>query len=426
MGWLLFLFLGIFLISNIPVAISLGMASIMILLLGKSVPLLVVVQRLFTATDSFPLMAVPFFMLAGALMEYGGISRRLVKFAQSLVGALSGGLALVAIMGSMFFAAISGSAAATTAAIGAIMIPEMIKRKYDVKYSAAIQAASGSIGVIIPPSIPLVVYGVLTGTSIGALFMGGFFPGILMGASLMVTAYVIAKYKGYKGETSINIKNIITTFKDSIIALLMPLIILGGIYGGIFTPTEAAVIAVVYAMIVGIFIYKEIDWKNFKEIMVKSTISTAVVMFLIATASLFGWILTWEEIPQQVAKGITHFTSNPIVIIIIINLVYLLVGTFLDTVAAILIFVPIFFPVVTAVGINPIQFGLITVVNLAVGMITPPFGICLFVACSIAKIKLEDIVKAIWPFFLALLIDILIVSYIPWISTWLPSIMIGK
>ena len=426
MGWFLFLFLGIFLAANVPVSISLGLASIAILILGKSVPLLVVVQRLFTATDSFPLMAVPFFMLAGALMEYGGISRRLVKFAQSFVGALSGGLALVAIMGSMFFAAISGSAAATTAAIGSIMIPEMVKRKYDIEYSSAVQAASGSIGVIIPPSIPLVVYGVLTGTSIGALFMGGFFPGILMGLSLMVTAYAIARYRGYKGEKKISVKNVILSFKDSILALLMPIIILGGIYGGIFTPTEAAVVAVVYAMVVGVFVYKEINWEIFKQVMVKSTISTAVVMFLIATASLFGWILTWEEIPQKVAEAITQFTNNPIAILIIINLVYLLVGTFLDTVAAILIFVPIFFPVVTAVGINPIQFGLITVVNLAVGMITPPFGICLFVACSIAKIKLEDIVKAIWPFFLALIIDILIVSYVPQVSTWLPSLMIGK
>ncbi len=422
-GLILFGSLLVFFALNIPIAFSLGLASTMTLLLASNVPLVVIPQRLFTATDSFPFMAVPFFILAGSLMESGGISRRLINFANTLIGWISGGLGLVSIVACMFFAAISGSGAATTAAIGSIMIPAMVKRKYDVGFSSAIQAAGGLIGVIIPPSIPMVTYGVLTGVSIGAMFVGGFGPGILMGLSLMAVTYFKSKKEGYGGEPKASFKEIVASFKDAILALLMPVIILGGIYGGMFTPTEAAVVSVVYGFVVGFFIYKELSFKNLPKILADSAVSTSIIMILIAGATLFGWILTNNMIPQKIASAMLAFSSNPIIILLLINILLLFVGTFMDTVAAIIILVPILFPIITQVGIDPLHFGLIICVNLAVGMITPPFGVCLFVACGIGKISLEEIVKNILPFIIVLIIDILIITYIPAIATFLPNLL---
>ncbi|WZL72143.1 TRAP transporter large permease [Clostridiaceae bacterium 35-E11] len=413
----------IFFILNIPIAFSLGIASALTLVAASNVPLVVVPQRLFTATDSFPFMAVPFFILAGSLMESGGISRRLINFANTLIGFLSGGLALVSIVACMFFAAISGSSAATTAAIGSIMIPAMVKKKYDVGFSSAIQAAGGTIGVIIPPSIPLVTYGVLTGVSIGSLFIAGFGPGLLMTISLMGVAFFISKKEGYGGEKKANFSEITKAFKDAILALLMPGIILGGIYGGMFTPTEAAVVAVIYGFVIGFFVYKELTMKNLPTILTDAAVSTSVIMLLIATAALFGWILTNNQIPQQIAGLFLSISTSPIVILLLINILLLIVGTFLDTVAAIIILVPILFPIITQLGIDPLHFGLIIAVNLAVGMITPPFGVCLFVACGISKISLEEVVKNILPFLIILIIDILLITYVPSITTFLPKIL---
>lgn len=310
----LFLSLIFFFIINIPIAISIALASIAAILVKGNIPLVVVVQKMFTATDSFPLMAVPFFILAGSLMEYGGISRRLVDFANTIVGRLSGGLALVSIIASMFFGAISGAAAATVAAIGTILIPAMIRRGYDRGFATAVQATAGTLGVMIPPSIPMVIYGVLTGVSIGALFIGGILPGILVGVSLMLVAYKISKDRGYKGDEKVGFNKILMAFKDAILALLMPVIILGGIYGGVFTPTEAAVVAVVYGFIIGFFVYKELKLKHLKDILTNTVVSTAMIMFIIATASVFGWLLASEQIPQVVANALLSLSRNPIVI----------------------------------------------------------------------------------------------------------------
>ena len=422
-AFMLFGFLLLFFILKVPIGFSLILSSAITLVLHANTPLQIVPQRLFTATDSFPYMAVPFFILAGNLMSQGGISQRLVKFANSLIGHLSGGLGMVSIAACMFFAAISGSSAATTAAIGGIMIPEMVQRKYDKSFSAAINAAGGTIGVIIPPSIPFVTYGVLTGASITTLFMAGFGPGILMGLALMSVVWIISKKRGYREAEKASFKEVIVSFKDSILALLMPIIVLGGIYGGYFTATEAAVVAVVYALIIGIFVYKNLNMKNLPKIFADSAVSTAGVLLLIAAASLFGWILTNNNIPNMIAQGILGISTNKIVILLLINLLLFIVGTFLDTVAALIILVPILYPIATALGVNAVHFGMILCVNLAVGMITPPFGACLFVACGVANIKLEQIVRSIIPFILALIVVILLVTFVEPISMFIPRLL---
>lgn len=412
----------LFFLMNVPIAVSIGLASLVAVLWSGSIPPVVIVQKMFTATDSFPLMAVPFFILAGSLMEFGGISRRLVDFANSIVGRFSGGLAFVAIIASMFFGAISGSAAACVAAIGTILIPAMVRRGYDTPFATAVQACAGTLGVMIPPSIPMIIYGVMTGVSIGALFMGGFLPGFLVGGSLMLVAWIIARKRGYKGDEKASAKQIWSTFKDAILALLMPAIILGGIYGGIFTPTEAAVVAVVYGFIIGRFVYKELPLARLKDILVTTSVGTAMILFIIATSSVFSWILTAQQVPQQVTAAILSISKNPVVILLLVNLLLLFLGTFMETVASIIIVVPVLLPVMQQIGVDPLHFGIVLVVNLAVGMVTPPLGVCLFVGCSIADIRLEAISKAAFPFILIMIVDILLLTYIPWIATVLPRV----
>jgi C4-dicarboxylate transporter DctM subunit len=418
----LFISFFLFVIINVPVAIAIALSSMAAIAIEGSIPFIIVVQKMFTSVDSFPFMAVPFFILAGLLMEHGGISRRLVDYANSLVGGTYGGLALVAITASMFFGAISGSAAATVAAIGTILIPAMIEKGYEKSYATAVQASAGTLGVMIPPSIPLIVYGVLSEVSVGALFIGGLLPGIIVGASLMLVARRLAKKKGYGTNEKPGYKKKSASFQDAFFALLMPVIILGGIYGGYFTPTEAAVIAVVYGFIVGFFIYKELKINSLGNILVSAVVSTAVIMFIIATASVFGWILASEQVPRLIAELILSLTENPIIILALINVLLLLLGTFLETTAAIIIMAPVFVPVVTQIGIDPLHFGIVMVVNLAVGMVTPPLGVCLFVGCSIADVSLEDITRAILPFIIIMIIDIAVITYIPAVSTLLPRL----
>ncbi len=422
MTGVLFGSLVFFFLLNVPIAVAIGLASLSAILWSGAIPPVVLVQKMFTATDSFPLMAVPFFILAGSLMEFGGISRRLVDFANSIVGRFSGGLAFVAIIASMFFGAISGAAVACVAAIGTILIPAMVRRGYDTPYATAVQATAGTLGVMIPPSIPMIIYGVLTGVSIGALFMGGILPGILVGGSLMLVAWMIARKRGYKGDEKASGTKIWATFKDAILALLMPVIILGGIYGGVFTPTEAAVVAVAYGFIIGFFVYRELSLSKLKDILVNTSVGTATIMFIIATSSVFSWILTAQRVPQAVAEAILSISTNPIVILTLINLLLLFIGTFMETVASIIILVPVLLPVVTQIGVDPLHFGIIIVVNLAIGMVTPPLGVCLFVGCGISGITLESISKAVWPFILSMIVAVLLLTYIPWISIILPRL----
>ncbi|MBO8163601.1 MAG: TRAP transporter large permease [Brevibacillus sp.] len=415
--------LFVLLLLSVPVALSLGLASTIALVSDGNMPLIVLIQRMFAALDSFPLMAIPFFILAGALMETGGISRRLVNFANSLAGGMTGGLAIVTVVTAMFFSAISGSSAATTAAIGSILIPAMVNKGYDIRFAGATQAVSGELGVIIPPSIPMILFGISASVSIGDLFIAGFLPGVLIGGSLIFTCWFLSKRRGYKGESGITWAHRVKAFREAFLALLMPVIILGGIYGGIFTPTEAAVVAVLYAFIVGVFVYKEVKWRELADVFAKSSITTSIIMIIISTAGMFGWILTREQIPQKVAALFTSISDSPIIFLALINILLLFVGMFFETSAAIIILAPLLTPVAMTLGIDPVHFGMIMIVNLAIGMVTPPVGVNLFVACQIANIRLEQLSKALLPFFLVLAIDILIITYVPALSTWLPELL---
>lgn len=418
---ILFVSLILFFILNVPVAIAIGSAT-MLALSYSPTPTVVLAQKMFTAMDSFPLMAVPFFILAGSLMENGGISRRLIHLANTFVGHFAGGLAFVAIIASMFFGAISGAAVACVAAIGGVIIPEMVKRGYGKPYTAAVQATAGTLGVMIPPSIPMIIYGVMTGVSVGALFMGGFIPGVLVGSSLMYVAWIIARKRGYKGERRFTWKERKAAFYDAFWALLMPVIILGGIYGGVFTPTEAASVAVVYGLLVGFFVYRELDLSKLKDVFVNTAVGTAVVMFIIGTSSAFSWVITSQHVPQKVAEAMLAFSKNPYVILLLINLLLLFIGTFMETVASIIILVPVLMPVLGLIGADPLHFGIVIVVNLAIGMVTPPLGVCLFVSCGIAGVTLEDIAKAALPFIGVMIIDILLLTYMPALTTILPKL----
>ncbi len=422
---ILFVVLVACFLLGMPIAFSLGVASVATLQFGSNLPLTLAAQRLFTGADSFPLMAIPFFMLAGELMESGGISRRLFDFAHALVGFVHGGLAMVAVVAAMFFAGISGAAAADTAAVGAVSIPAMIRKGYQKGFAAAVQSAGGSIGVIIPPSIPMIIFGVVGGVSIGKMFMGGFIPGALIGGGLMAGSYFLAKRAGYAREPFLGFKEIGRTFLGAIWALLMPVIILGGILGGIFTPTEAAVVAALYGVIVGFLVYRELRIRDLPRIFAKAAISTSTVMLLIATANIFGWILTAERVPQNVAAYLTTLTTSPYVLYGLVVFCLLIVGTFMETSASLIILTPVFLPVVQKFGIDPVHFGVVMVTALAVGMLTPPLGICLFISCNIARIELSEIIRFIAPFLAIMIFLLLLITYVPALVLFVPNMFGG-
>lgn len=409
------LVLLLLLFLTIPIAVAIGLVSSLIAFDSGANPL-VIVQRLFTSLDSFPLLAVPFFILAGNLMEKGGISRRLIDLANAFVGARTGGLGMVAIIASMFFSAISGSGPATTAAIGSIMIPAMVAHGYDKRFASSAQAAAGELGVIIPPSIPLVLFGIAAGVSIGDLFIAGIVPGLMIGFSLMVVMYVFAKRKNYPVGKPSTWKDRYIAFKKSILSILMPVIILGGIYGGFFTPTEAAVVASIYALIVGLFIYKELKFRDLVRVFKESALMSSTILIIISTAGLLGWILTLNKVPVAVSEWFVSLSENPIVFILIINLMLFIIGMFFDGGAAIIILAPILTPIAVNFGIDPVHFGIIMVANLAVGMITPPLGVNLFVVTQIAKIRLESMLKYLLLFVAVTIFDVLIISYVPQLS----------
>ncbi|MGI8385161.1 TRAP transporter large permease [Robertmurraya sp. P23] len=415
--------LALFLILTVPIGISIGLSTLVTILYTGSMPLEYLAQGLITSIDSFPLLAVPFFILAGEIMGKGGLSDRLFKVANTIVGDKTGGIAIAAIITCMFFAAISGSGPATVAAVGGIMIPAMIKQGYDKKFATAVVCAAGSIGVIIPPSIPMVMYGVVGSQSIGKLFISGILPGILVGVALMIWTYIYSRKQGYKGIGKSTFREFLKATWDAKWALLVPIIILGGIYGGIFTPTEAAGVAVVYGFIAGVFLYRELKIRDIPRMLIDSGITTATIMLIVGTATAFGRILTVEQIPSQITEGLLSISDNPIIILLLINILLLIVGCFMDTVAAIIILTPLLLPVAMNIGVDPIHFGLIMVVNLAIGFITPPLGVNLFVGSGVSGISIEALAKAVMPFFIAMVISLLILTYIPQVSLFLVEFM---
>lgn len=421
MAMILFLFIAF--IIGTPIAFSLGLVSLGGVVISGFPPM-VIIQRMFTGADSIALIAIPLFMLAGELMFQGGMSKRLVNFADTLIGHFPSGLAMVSILACMFFAAITGSAIAATAAIGGIMIPLMKEKGYENTFSAPLLACGGSIGPIIPPSIPLLLYGVMANVSVGKLFIGGFVPGILMGLGLMIYSYCVGKKRNYKGrETKAPTGEILKSAKDAFLALLMPVIIIGGIMSGKFTATESGAIAVFYAIVVGMFVYRELKMENMFQVLVNCAKSTGQVLIVVAFASLFTWIITVNQIPQQISAYLSSAISSKIVLLLVINVILLIAGTFIDTTSALVIFAPLFIPLVQAFDVDLIHFGLIMAVNLTIGMCTPPLGVCLFVSGSIAKVSLKEQMRDLLPMVGILIIILLIITYIPQTVLFLPNLL---
>lgn len=402
----------VLLILGIPVAISIGGAS-MAALAAQGVPLMLVVQRMFAGVDSFALIAVPFFILSGDLMSEGRVSEKLVEFADAVFGFLRGGLSIVSVLGGMFFAAISGSGAATTAAVGTTLVPELKRKGYQESSAAGLIAASGTIGVVIPPSVPMIIYAVSAEVSVAELFLNGFFPGAVMGIALIVIAVVQAHKRSYPTGTPFSIRTILGAFRGAFWGLLTPVIILGGIFSGIFTPSEAAVVAVNYALIVSLFIYRDMTFRGVYRIMIKSIITTAVVMFVISTSAVLSWTLANWNIPTIVANAVLGTARNPYFIMLLITAVIIITGVFLETASALIILTPVFLPLIGQLGIDPIHFGLVMVVGLAIGMITPPVAINLYIASSITNLPIERITRAILPYLIGLVIVLLLVVFVP-------------
>lgn len=407
----------ILLILGVPIGYAIGISTLVNIVSFTNMPTMMIAQNSIAGVDSFPLLAIPFFMLAGNLMSSGGIAKRLVDFFQSFIGHITGGLGMVTIVVCMFFAAISGSAVATVSAVGAFMIPQMVNHGYSKGFSTALTAAAGTIGVIIPPSVPFVIYGVVSGASITQMFTAGFLPGILMGVALMIVCYIVSKKKGYKGnEERKSLKEIFRAFIDAFWAIMSPVIILGGIYAGIFTPTEAAVVSVVYSFIIGVFVYKELNLKDAYKAFRDAIVVNGATTFMVGLSTAFAALLTMEQIPMKIASFITSLSNNGIIILILINIFLIIVGMFIDNIPGTIILTPILLPIVLGLGMSPITFGIMLTMNLAIGFCTPPYGINLFVATAISKVGMSVLTKEIMKFILALIVVLMLVTFVPFIT----------
>src|SRR5699024_11057264 len=408
-------------VINVPIAFALGITSLIVLLILNDIPLILIPQRMFTGTDSFTLIAISFFILAGTIMEKGGISEKIIEFAYALVGHIKGGLGHITVVGSMFFAGISGSAVADTAALGRITIPEMIKRGFSKSFATGIQSTAGAIGIIIPPSIIMILFGTVSDASVGQLFLGGVIPGVLIGLALMVAVYIIAKKRDYPTEERSSFRNVVKSFWSSFPALLLPVIILGGIMLGIVTPTESAVVAVLYGLLLGFFYYKKLKLTDLPEVFYDSAKVSAMVMFLVANASVFAWVLTSQRLPQELAEWIGSLSTNPTIVLFLIAAIFLIVGTFLDTSAALIIVTPVLIPIAQVAGIDMVHLGVISVIALAIGLATPPVGLNLFVSAGIANVGLAEASKGLVPFLLAMVIALALLILFPGLVLFLPN-----
>lgn len=410
-GFVLFLFMGL------PIGFGLALASLGAIL-TSSYPITVFAQRMFAAVDSFPLMAIPLFMLAGALMSYGGITRRIIDFALAFVGGLRGSLGHVVAISGIIMGGISGSGVADTAALGAVMIPEMKKRHYEAGFSAALVASSGSIGIIIPPSIAIIIFGVTAQASIGDLFMAAIVPGIVIGLGFLGYSYYFAVKNKYPSEGSVSAAEKFRRTKEASWALMMPIIIIGGIRGGVFTATEGGAVVSVYALLVGMFIYKEIRVRDIPKICIEAAISTATIATIIAATSLFGWLLASEQIPQAITRMLLGVTENKYLLLLLINLLLLFTGMFLDSGPAIMLLAPILVPVAANLGMHPVQFGLLMVINLTIGLLTPPVGTAMYVASNVSGVPIPKLSRSLIPFWGIMLFVLMLVTYIPGFTSW--------
>jgi len=425
MGWVLFGTFFFFLFIGVPVGLAVGLSALIIFVM-TGIPLQMVPQTFFEGSSSFALVAVPFFILAGDILARGGISERILAIAEATIGRIRGGLGIVATFTSMFISAISGSGAATTAAVGATLIPEMNKKKYDTDFSAALIASSGCIGVVIPPSVPMVLYAVIAGESVARLFMGGFIPGTLMGVGLIIYSVWYSNKRNYPASEKLPAREVARRFVNSLWGLVTPVIILGGIFSGYFTPSEAAAIAVVYTLLIAWLVYRSLTFKRFYELVVGAGVTSALIMFIIGTAKIFGWGLAFYEIPETVAKSMLAIAGNSeFMIYLMIDIIILLAGCFIETASALIILTPIFLPLIEAVGGDLIHFGVIMTIGLAIGMTTPPMAIDIFVASAISGRSLEQISRAIWPMVVVLIVALFICTYFPWLVMVLPRMLMG-
>ncbi|UQZ89307.1 C4-dicarboxylate ABC transporter permease [Deltaproteobacteria bacterium Smac51] len=417
----LFMFM---LLIGVPIGLAIGLSVVFTIPLFTNINLMLVAQQSIVGVDSFPLMAIPFFILAGNIMSTGGVAKRLVNLANALFSFVTGGLAVVATVTSLFFAAISGSAVATTSAVGSFLVPEMKKKNYDVPFAASVVAAAGTVGVIIPPSIPLVIYAVVVGASITDLFIAGIIPGFLMGLALIIANILMSKKLGIEASGSLpKLMDVLVAFREAFWALLAPVIVLGGIYSGIFTPTEAAVVTVVYSVFVGAFIYKELTWASLYKSLYDTIVVNGVTTFMVGLSCAFAGFLSLQHIPTSLASAMLELTSNKIVILLMINVFLLIIGTFIDNIPATIILSPIFLPVVSELGVSATQLGIIITMNLAIGFITPPYGINLFVASAVSDVPMEKMVKPILWLIFSLLIVLMLVTYVPETTMFLVDLM---
>jgi C4-dicarboxylate transporter DctM subunit len=423
MGLILSIAFIAFVAINVPIAFSMGLASILGLLMKGNIPLVIVPQKIFTGSDSFPLLAVPFFILAGALMDTGGISLRLVNLARALVGHFRNGLGMVSIVSEIFFSGISGSTAADTAAIGSIMIPAMNQAGYTPARATAIVCAACGMGILVPPCIAMVVYGGVANVSIGALFAGGFLPAFVMAAALMIQLNIQARRAGVAPGQWPGVKPLAQAFKESLLALLMPIIIFGGILGGICTPTEAAVLAVAYGLVISMFVYREITISKLLEILLETGIVTGKVMIMVGMASVFAWILTREQVPQALANLIHSLGGGRILFLLIINMAFLLLGAVLEGVPALIMTVPILLPIATQFGIDPVHFGIILIANMGIGLFLPPVGLGVFIGCSIGKVTISEVAKPLLPYLGVNFATVLLITYWPWLTLVIPKLL---
>ncbi|RUR28099.1 TRAP transporter large permease [Vreelandella nanhaiensis] len=415
----------ILLVVGMPIAFALGIASMSYLLM-EGISLTIVPQRMYAGIDTFVLLCIPGFVLAGNLMNVGNITEHIVRFSNALLGHIRGGLGLANVGGSMIFGGISGTAVADSASIGSVMIPGMARSGYDKPFAAAVTAASSTVGPIIPPSVPMIIAGSLSGISVGRMFLAGAVPGLLMGLAMMVTVYILAVRRGYPKEKRVPVLQLLREAKTAFWALLMTVIILYGIIGGFFTPTEASIVACVYALVVGMYVYKGLTWRKLPSILVDTVLTSSALLLMVGLANLFGWILTSEQIPQMIATLILSISENPLIVLLILNLILLFVGAFMETIAALIILFPALVGVATGVGVDPVHFAVIAVLNLMIGLTTPPVGVCLFVVAGIGKLPMLSVARAIVPFLLCNLTVLMLVTYVPAISLWLPNLLMGS